>query len=88
MELEIRASGVFLMVNIKVFRGLHPQNPHQGPALNPLRGGEAYSNPPDSPTEIATCFACTMFALQTFSATQKKFLYYPLTTLRCPANLQ
>ena len=25
---------------MKVFQGLHPQNSHQGPALDPLEGGE------------------------------------------------
>ena len=39
----MRASGVFLTVNIKVFWGLQPQKPHQGPALDLLRG--AYSAP-------------------------------------------
>ena len=33
-----------MTVNIKVFWGLCPQNPHQSPALDPLGGG-AYSAP-------------------------------------------
>ena len=64
------------MVNIKVFQGLCPQNPHQGPALDLLWG--AYIAPPDPPNEIATCFTYMMFALRTFSAAQKGFLYHPL----------
>ena len=80
IELEIKASGVFLTVNMKVFQGLHPQNSHQGPALDPLEGGgeglTALS--PDPPTEIATRFARTIFASRIFSAAPKKILYYPL----------
>ena len=72
----MRASGVFLTVNIKVFWGLRPQKPHQGPALNLLRGG--LQRPPDPPTEIATHFVRTIFASRTFNAAQKQFLYYPL----------
>ena len=45
MELEIRAFGIFLTVNIKVFQGPNPQNPHQGPASAPLGGGGLTASP-------------------------------------------